>query len=1374
MGKKRSAAKSSSNDENQTLISQNFSQLFKELSSLRNEINELKQKTASEPAVFPSMSTSATPTSSEMPSTSSSMSMPHQPIVSPTEEWATEKPKKVLVQNLTTFDGSFLKWNSYSFIMELNVMNNSHLNNVEKLTFINATTTGEANVLVQQLMSQRSNPQLVWKELKDQYGRNEKCEEELRFEAKNFPVVKGKDDLKGLKAAKNKAIWFKTVLLNTPTLVDGMQKSLIFEIANHCYDKLGWQINGKCKNFNDLEKLLSSYYDEADANLCFSKSKKEVKKSLPVNQINESSNTQGASKPLCVFDNAHHFFKDCPVPVQEKFRIAKSKNLCYCCLKSGHATSKCLRKRNCSICKVPHNRVLCFKMNSSSPVTNDSQTISPVASATAEENNPVTPVSSVSPMNPICFKTLVSYCNGEPIRVVFDECAGANFVQADAVKRLNLKTINGITKKFCTFGSATPSFTSNRYCKLYLKSGKETVCVEAIVVPTLGTQDYSSPDNEVIQNAKNLNFYPNDDPNLKVELLLGLTSSKNILGSTQKMNDFVLQHSVLGDLCYGGLSEFSSSSVNSIFEDSNDSCGDNEIDEFTLNFLKNHVKSVDGRIEVQLPWIPPVDLETNFELCKQRLLYTVKRLRKMNMVSEYQNIINEYLSLGIISEVPVIENEGHYLNHHAVIREDKVTTKIRIVFDGSCLGYNQKSLNHFLYKGNVPWDLIKTLTQFRANEFALAGDITKAFLMISVEPEDRKFLKFLWINQCDELIAYQFNRVPFGTSASPFLLFVALAKVFQTDPSTAEIYEEILSHFYVDDFLFSAKTIKEVTDMKNLCSKVLADSGFMLSKFVTNFDEPPAKPMSILGLKWNPVEDTLSIKSVDAGSYNTPRKLSSLIARHFDVLGIIGPYIVELRKILSRTFQSNDSWDQELDESNIKHIEKVLSCIPKDSKINRCLNYEKSTLVMFTDANCSTIGCVFYVVNSSNVQFLFSKSRLKKSKTVPLAELNALTLGCSFLEYFYSIINPSRIILFTDSKINIDRLCINNVNRLKHQIAVRIINLRSIIQKYNIELHHVESENNPADKLTKFYSFEFSSWIYPVIKLPSSPIVINSVNETIAAVFTDDQITEILSYFSNSVSLSSLTPLKFSLEQMIIATQMYHWGNDYLDLLNGKLPSKQSDLGRYRCFIENNLVHVHLRSSMDQTRIFLPSGSHISKLILEHLHSQVYHHTGYMDLYSRFSSTYYVENCKNLSYQLVKKCSICTQLRGKPLKAPMGILPKERLTVPEYAFSRISLDFAGPLKIDKLKCHILVVRCLNSGAVFLKRLTEPTSEAVLLVIAELSALYGKPQFIYSDHASYFEKNFEVDLDCDGKILNNRSIIRIVPLPGGEDVTNKSN
>lgn len=77
--------------------------------------------------------------------------------------------------------------------------------------------------------------------------------------------------------------------------------------------------------------------------------------------------------------------------------------------------------------------------------------------------------------------------------------------------------------------------------------------------------------------------------------------------------------------------------------------------------------------------------------------------------------------------------ETYYLPHHAVMREDKVTTKLRVMFDASSHEEGSPSLNDCLLTGpNLNPDLMSVLIKFRLHEVAYMADIKKAFLQISL------------------------------------------------------------------------------------------------------------------------------------------------------------------------------------------------------------------------------------------------------------------------------------------------------------------------------------------------------------------------------------------------------------------------------------------------------------------------------------------------------------------------------------------------------------------------------------------------------------------------------------------------------------------
>ena len=181
----------------------------------------------------------------------------------------------------------------------------------------------------------------------------------------------------------------------------------------------------------------------------------------------------------------------------------------------------------------------------------------------------------------------------------------------------------------------------------------------------------------------------------------------------------------------------------------------------------------------------------------------------------------------------------HYLPHHAVIRRDKETTKLRIVYDASCKS-NGTSLNDCLYTGPVlSQKILDIILRFRTHRKAFAGDIEKAFLNVSVTEEDRDVLRFLWVDdvkkKTPEVIVLRFARVVFGVTSSPFLLNATVKHhVERYEEEDPEFVETFLRSVYVDDLSTGGDTDEEAYRLYIKSKLRLAEGGFNLRKFVTN------------------------------------------------------------------------------------------------------------------------------------------------------------------------------------------------------------------------------------------------------------------------------------------------------------------------------------------------------------------------------------------------------------------------------------------------------------------------------------------------------------------------------------------------------------
>ena len=119
-------------------------------------------------------------------------------------------------------------------------------------------------------------------------------------------------------------------------------------------------------------------------------------------------------------------------------------------------------------------------------------------------------------------------------------------------------------------------------------------------------------------------------------------------------------------------------------------------------------------------------------------------------------------------------NPVHFLPHHAIIRRDKDTSKVRVVYDASAR-LSGPSLNECLNPGpKFEHKILDILLRFCVHKVAVTADIEKAFLMIAIAEEDRDALQFFWYKDVfaehTDIIQLLFARVVFGVTSSPFLL----------------------------------------------------------------------------------------------------------------------------------------------------------------------------------------------------------------------------------------------------------------------------------------------------------------------------------------------------------------------------------------------------------------------------------------------------------------------------------------------------------------------------------------------------------------------------------------------------------------------------
>ena len=161
-----------------------------------------------------------------------------------------------------------------------------------------------------------------------------------------------------------------------------------------------------------------------------------------------------------------------------------------------------------------------------------------------------------------------------------------------------------------------------------------------------------------------------------------------------------------------------------------------------------------------------------------------------------------------------IDEEDHkadktrYLPRHGVFREDRATTKCRVVFDSSAKRYDGRSLNSFLLKGpKLQSDLRHVLIRYRCHRIGFMADIKKMFLQIKLKRQDQNSHRLLWRNLLTHRSpeVYCMTQVTFGDTPSPFLSIATVqkhAKDHEKDHPTTAM--EVSENLYVDDVLTGA------------------------------------------------------------------------------------------------------------------------------------------------------------------------------------------------------------------------------------------------------------------------------------------------------------------------------------------------------------------------------------------------------------------------------------------------------------------------------------------------------------------------------------------------------------------------------------------
>lgn len=165
-----------------------------------------------------------------------------------------------------------------------------------------------------------------------------------------------------------------------------------------------------------------------------------------------------------------------------------------------------------------------------------------------------------------------------------------------------------------------------------------------------------------------------------------------------------------------------------------------------------------------------------------------------------------------MTQPAIVAGEGTYISHREIIREDHLSTKLRVVLDCSAKCDSNISLNESLEKGPClnPQSL-DLFIKCRLYPITITGDTEKVYFQINVHKSHGDYLRFLWfsdINTENPVI----ERCRFGT-LQPALDATIRKHASKYEKVDAEFARKSRNHFYADDLNSGAYNVKDGFDL---------------------------------------------------------------------------------------------------------------------------------------------------------------------------------------------------------------------------------------------------------------------------------------------------------------------------------------------------------------------------------------------------------------------------------------------------------------------------------------------------------------------------------------------------------------------------------
>ena len=1287
--------------------------------------------------------------------------------------------------DLPKFDGDPMAWRSFRALFDA-AIGTREIPSVQKLSYLLMCVKGDAKSVLQGLPLTAENYPTALKLLADRYGNPTTLITMYADEMMRLPAVRD-GDVQGLRR-----------FIDRFTTAHREMKSLISEVSQEVLgsqgasaDPLGVQdlLLGPllCGRLPPEMQLMWTRRSSSPADkfnleklLEFAREELAALESLPIQRGTPKPHPRESKRPSPTFvqqtDNARpeshapnrephqpcpkgcsdmHSLGRCPIylkmSVAERAEDVKRMKRCWNCLSGRHFLDSCQSTKGCFHCSKRHHTTLHRDPK-------DLQTRPAAVNVQLEPDR--------APQRGVLQTALVRVTNCRYYaRVLLDFGAERSYTTASFLRKVSgVKPIRNVLHRYETFGGSVHEQSVPLVnLELVSRHSSSKWSANLLVLPSL-----CSPVRGIrAKFLRNINMgdrkladIPDNDD--AIDILLGVDALTQIVvpDMIKKQDGLLMMNTIFGWTISGPIADDSSSNLvatSKVILAQTPALW--ELEAVGIPSKEGQLcEAVDpnptlrgDRYEVSLPW-------TSDERPGLSHAQAVKWLPKLMVGSEKHlklvEVFEDYNEEGILEASSPIG--GNFLPYHVVY----TSNKMRVVYNASANPWKGPSLNDLLWAGpNLLANLIGVLVRFRLPRLAVVADIQKAFLMVSVKPADRDFLKILWVDRQGNHRVSRFQRVCFGISPGPWLLLCTLEEhlksELQNPNNRIDFIQKLRENTYMDDFTNGFDSLEDAIEFRDEAKKLLKGAGMNLHKFKSHPHvmkgwgmDPVEEPFKVLGVSWDPTADTLNLP-LQLKPALSKREAVASVASVFDPLGISSPWLIKSKILLQSLWELEVGWDETIPPERAEDWEKLVSEAARQDvtlRVGRQVPMKESSWIeVYADASLNAYAACAYMCTGNTRRLLLAKSRvapLKPLLTIPRLELMGAFLAVRMSTMVEGMLGRKFAThFFSDSEI-----VLAWIRGSPKEVFVRnrVRNIRELTTTE--QWHFIKGNANPADLATRGIEPQALArsdlwWNGP----PDEPLrpstVVLATNPQPQE--SDPDPLNFADYGSWSKLLGVVKALlsfkksPCSDEEAVRAILRYlqshteEWDNIEKETYPITSPLWQ---GQPRYDPELRLI-VCLPRTGGEALPWLPQGP-VASLLVRHIHFKL-GHQNWNTVKGELLRSYWVHHASAFIRKM--KCVTCRRFSTRPFTTPEGGLPTFR-TTPQRCFQSTGIDHFGPLLLKgspPQKCWVLLFSCATTRAIHLEMVDGLDTETTARGIQRFAARRGMPTFFLSDNGPSF-------------------------------------